>query len=287
MINFETIFQKARENAITVSVAGADKLLVESLLEAKEKGLIKDAILVTTQSLIDGVDVKDFKVEITSEEELAKKAVSLVREGKAKALMKGKVQTRDFMKAVLNKEVGLRSGKLLSHLFFFEFEGKLRIVTDGGINIAPSLEEKIHIVNNAVEYMNRLGNDCPLVAVLAAVEVVNPNMEATLEASILSKMAHRRQIKNCIIDGPFALDNAINLEAAKHKKIVSPVAGNADIFIVPDIEAGNIFGKSVIYFANLPAGGIVAGAKAPIIMLSRADTKREKLNSIALAAALG
>jgi len=228
--------------------------------------------------------LEDYEIiHADSDKESAELAVSQVKSGNASSLMKGSIKTSILLKAVLDKEKGLRSGKLLSHILIAELRNKLFLVTDGGMNMYPDLNQKQNIIENAVRVAEKMGIKNPSVAPLCAVESVNPDMKATLDASILSKMNNRGQIKNCIVDGPLALDNAVSLEAAKHKKIVSPVAGNADILLVPDIEAGNIFGKSIIYFAHAKVGGIIAGASAPIILLSRADDEETKLNSICLA----
>jgi len=184
--------------------------------------------------------------------------------------------------------VGLRTGNLLSHLFLFEVPrlGKVIGLTDGGLNTYPGLQEKVAIVNNAVSCYHALGVDTPKVAALAAVEVVNPDMPCTLDAAALVQMNRRNQIKGCIIDGPLALDNALSVEAAKHKGIVSEVAGSPDILLVPDIEAGNLLGKVILFMANGAGAGVVLGAKVPVVLTSRGDTARTKALSIALGAVL-
>jgi len=215
-------------------------------------------------------------------------AVKLISEGKANILMKGLVKTATLLKAVLNKEWGLRTGNLLSHVAILETPGldRLIFVTDGGMIIKPDLNQKIGIIQNAVNLAHDLGYERPNVALIAAVEVVNPDMPETMEAAIISKMADRKQIKGCNIDGPLGLDNALNLMAAKIKNVESNVAGKADILVVPDIHSGNFLGKSAVYLANGKIAGLVVGAKVPIIIVSRADSSESKINSIALAAAI-
>ncbi len=213
-------------------------------------------------------------------------AVRMVHEGRADILMKGKVATPVLLKAVLNKKWGLRTGKLLSHLSLFEVENyhKLIGVTDVAMNIAPTLKEKIDIVNNAVGYFNSIGIICPKVAVLGAIEMVNENMQATLDAALLSKMNQRDQIKNCIIDGPLAFDNAVSEISALNKGIKSEVAGHTDILLMPDIEVGNVLYKSLVWFAKAKVASLVLGASAPIVLTSRSDAEQSKYDSILMAA---
>ncbi|MGV6980594.1 phosphate butyryltransferase [Bacillus pumilus] len=220
-----------------------------------------------------------------SPEESAKIAVQAVSEKHADILMKGHVTTAVLLKAVLNKEYGLRTASVLSHVAAFEVPGFDRFiyVTDSGMNIAPDLNMFKEITINAVQVAQAVGNDMPKVAVLSAVEVVNPSMDSTLTAASLAQMNKRGQISGCLIDGPLALDNAISQTAASHKNITSDVAGHADILLVPTIEAGNILYKSLIYFAHAKVGAVVAGAKAPIALTSRSDSAESKLYSIALA----
>jgi phosphate butyryltransferase len=214
-------------------------------------------------------------------------AVRMVNRGEADVLMKGKVGTSTLLKAVLNKEWGLRTGNLLSHFALFEVNTyhKLIAVTDVAMNIAPNLQEKIAIVNNSVACLNRLGISNPKVAVLGAVEMVNENMEATLDAALLSKMNQRDQIRNCIIDGPLAFDNAISYESARHKGIRSEVAGDTDLLLMPDIEVGNVLYKSLVFFAQAKVASVILGASVPIVLTSRSDSEQAKYDSIILAAA--
>jgi phosphate butyryltransferase len=221
----------------------------------------------------------------SSPEEAAMKAVQAVSSGQADVLMKGMIPTARILKAVLNKEYGLRAGKVLSHVAAFDIQGfdRLIFITDAGMNIAPDLQQKAEIIQNAVDIASKVGVPQPKVAPIAAVETVNPAMEATLDAAALTQMNHRGQIKNCQVDGPLALDNAISLEAAEHKGVGGDVAGHADILLVPNIETGNALYKSLIYFAHARVGAVIAGAKAPIVLTSRADSAESKLYSIALA----
>lgn len=214
-------------------------------------------------------------------------SVKMASSKQVDVLMKGKIGTSTLLKAVLNKEWGLRTGNLLSHIALFEMDTyhKVIAVTDVAMNIAPNLQEKISIVNNSVACLNKLGYVMPKVAVLGAVEMVNENMEATLHAALLSKMNQRDQIKNCIIDGPLAFDNAVSLESAKHKGIRSEVAGDTDLLLMPDIEVGNVLYKSLVFFAKAKVASIILGATVPIILTSRSDSEQAKFDSILLAAA--
>jgi phosphate butyryltransferase len=214
-------------------------------------------------------------------------AVRMVSTRQADILMKGKVGSSTLLKCVLNKEWGLRTGNLLSHFALFEVDTyhKVIAVTDVAMNIAPNLQEKIAIVNNSVGCLNALGYIMPKVAVLGAVEMVNENMEATLHAALLSKMNQRDQIRNCIIDGPLAFDNAVSLESSQHKGIKSDVAGDTDLLLMPDIEVGNVLYKSLVFFAKAKVASIILGALVPIVLTSRSDSEQAKFDSILLAAA--
>ncbi|MEE6450477.1 phosphate butyryltransferase [Gottfriedia acidiceleris] len=220
-----------------------------------------------------------------SNKEAAKNAVVAVRSGEASIVMKGNLSTSVLLKEVLNKEYGLRDKSALSHVAIFDVPGREKavIVTDAAMNIAPTLDQKVKIIENSVEIARKVGIETPKVAVLAAVEVVNPAMQATLDAATLTVMNTRGQIKNCIVDGPLALDNAISVEAAKHKGLTGEVAGQADILLVPTIETGNILYKSLVFMANSEVAALIAGAKAPIVLTSRSDSAMTKLYSLALA----
>ncbi|MBJ8102577.1 MULTISPECIES: phosphate butyryltransferase [Bacillus cereus group] len=222
-----------------------------------------------------------------SSAEAAELSVKAVRNGEADVLMKGNIPTANILKAVLNKEWGLRKGSVLSHVAAFEVPNydRLIFVTDAAMNIAPDVTQKAAIIQNTVEVARAIGIDLPKVAPIAAVEVVNPAMQATIDAAMLTQMNRRGQIKNCVVDGPLALDNAVSQIAAEHKGIVSDVAGKADILLVPTIEAGNVLYKSLVYFADAKVGAMIAGAKAPIVLTSRADSAETKVYSLALAVA--
>lgn len=212
----------------------------------------------------------------------------LVKEGRADILMKGLVNTSTLLKAVLDKEMGLLTGGLLSHVAFFEspYYGKVFCVTDAAMNIMPDLSEKASIIMNAVEVCHQLGIVLPKVAVLAALETVNPKMEATTHAALLSVMQRRNQLAGCIVDGPLALDNAISAEAARHKGIESTVAGDADILVAPDLHSGNILYKALGFLGGARTAAIIAGARVPVVLTSRADSDTSKYLSLALAASL-
>ena len=215
----------------------------------------------------------------------ATSAVALVREGRAELLMKGSLHTDELLGAVVARESGLRTGKRISHAFIMDVPTyhKVLIVTDAAINIAPSLEDKADICRNAIDLARSLGRQRPKVAVLAAVETVNSKMPATLDAAALSKMAERGQIRGGLIDGPLAFDNAINREAAHTKGILSEVAGDPDILLAPDLEAGNILAKLLAFLANADSAGLVLGARVPVILTSRADSVRARVASCAVA----
>lgn len=226
-------------------------------------------------------------IAVQSSAEAAELSVKAVRNGEADVLMKGNIPTANILKAVLNKEWGLRKGSVLSHVAAFEVPNydRLIFVTDAAMNIAPDVTQKAAIIQNTVEVARAIGIDLPKVAPIAAVEVVNPAMQATIDAAMLTQMNRRGQIKNCVVDGPLALDNAVSQIAAEHKGIVSDVAGKADILLVPTIEAGNVLYKSLVYFADAKVGAMIAGAKAPIVLTSRADSAETKVYSLALAVA--
>lgn len=278
-----------------VAVAAAqDDAVLQAAAEARAQG-IADFILVGDEGRLEraaaaaGVDLTGFTVVTEPDDrQAAYRAAALVSGGQADVLMKGMISTADLLRAVLDKDVGLRTGRVLSHASVFQVPGfaRLLIVTDGGMNIAPDIQHKADIVQNAVTLAASLGISPVRVAVLAAVEVVNPDMPATLAAAALAKMAERGQIKGAVIDGPLALDNAINAAAAQHKGIKSPVAGQADILLVPDIEAGNILGKALVYFSGATMAGLVLGARRPVVVTSRADSPESKVMSLACAALL-
>ena len=228
---------------------------------------------------------KIFTQHVKDDQQAAIAAVKSVHLNEANVLMKGHIPTALILKAVLNPDFGLRTGSVLSHVAAFEIIGfeRLIFVTDAAMNIAPDLAQKAQIVQNAVKVAHSVGVANPIVAPLAAVETVNPSMQPTLDAAALVAMNVRGQIKGCVVDGPVALDNAISVEAAHHKGLTGQHAGQADILLVPNIEAGNILYKSLVYFARAKVGAVIVGAKAPIVLTSRSDSAESKLNSLALA----
>lgn len=274
-------------------VCAHDAEVLLSLNRAVTEKLVSP-ILVGKKSEINALMTKlglTFETEIidcATDEQCAEIAVKKVSSGEAHMLMKGLISTGGFLKAVLNKEWGLRRGGLLSHVTVFESEGydRLFLLTDVAMNIAPNLAQKKMIIENAVDVAHKMGIKQPKVAQVCAVETVNPSMPCTVEAAELTKMCERGEIKDCLVGGPFGLDNAISIEAAQHKKIIHPVAGHADILMMPDIESGNVFYKALSFLCQTKMAAIITGARAPIVLTSRADTDETKYFSIALAAAI-
>ncbi|WP_088350442.1 phosphate butyryltransferase [Bacillus cereus] len=273
----------AEDHEVIEAVAKAIKLQLAQFRlygnQEKIMGMLQEHGLQTSEH----VEV----IAAMSSAEAAELSVKAVRNGEADVLMKGNIPTANILKAVLNKEWGLRKGSVLSHVAAFEVQNydRLIFVTDAAMNIAPDVTQKAAIIQNTVEVARAIGIDLPKVAPIAAVEVVNPAMQATIDAAMLTQMNRRGQIKDCIVDGPLALDNAVSQIAAEHKGIVSDVAGKADILLVPTIEAGNVLYKSLVYFADAKVGAMIAGAKAPIVLTSRADSAETKVYSLALAVA--
>ena len=276
---------------VAVAAAGEASVL-DAIKMATEKG-VATAVLVGDEKFIRGYS-EEVGLELGAEdvvneplpERAALCAVELVSSCKADVMMKGHIHTDDFLRAVLDKKVGLRAGYRMSHVFACEVEGydRLIMVTDAAMNIAPGLEAKAEILLNADYFCEVIGVLSPRVACLAAVEMLNPSMQATIDAACLATMANRRQYTpGCIVDGPFALDNALSEAAAKKKKIGGPVAGKADVLLVPDIEAGNVLVKSFVYGGQARVAGVVIGAKAPVVLTSRADSAESKFYSIAAA----
>lgn len=278
---------------LAVACAQDDHVLL-AVEDARRLG-IADAVLVGDEAQIrrvaaeNGIDPANYRI-IDEPDKVAacRTAVSLVRNGEADAVMKGIVDTAVILKAVLDKEIGLRDAKVLSHVALFEVPGfdRLLLLTDAAMNIAPDLEAKKEILRNAVKVAHAIGNENPVVACLCAVEKINPKMPATLDAAALVEAAQAGELAGCTVVGPLALDNAVSVEAAKHKGIADPNAGRADVLLVPNIETGNVFYKSLVFLAHANNAGLIVGAKAPVIVTSRADSEQTKLNSIALALAL-
>ncbi|MBU5438543.1 phosphate butyryltransferase [Tissierella sp. MSJ-40] len=274
---------------IAVAVA-QDKEVLAAVKEAEELKIIKPILVGDKEKIIaiaKEVNVDLNNVEIIHEEDGEKAcriATELVSSGKANVLMKGLIDTSVIMKQVLDSEIGLRTGKVISHVAVFDVETyhKIFLVTDAAMNISPDLNQKKEIIENAVGLARSLDIENPKVAILAAKEKVSPKMEATVHAKELVDMNKKGEITDCIIGGPFALDNAISKEAALHKGIDSEIAGDADILLAPDIDAGNVLYKSLTYLAKAKNAGIIVGTKSPIVLTSRADNEEAKLYSIAL-----
>ena len=268
-----------------------DESSLRGAVDAARLGLIAP-ILVGPHARIEAI-AKEYGIDIAGlpivdaqySEASAEKAVALVREGKAEALMKGSLHTDELMGAVVRRDTGLRTSRRVSHCFVMDVPSysETLIITDAAINIAPTMEDKVHIIQNAIDLAHALRFPEVRVAILSAMETVNPKVPSTIEAAALCKMADRGQITGAIVDGPLALDNAISLESKAIKKIDSPVAGRANVLVVPDLEAGNMLAKSLSFLAGADAAGIVLGAKVPIILTSRADSVMTRLASCAVA----
>jgi phosphate acetyltransferase len=284
-------FCKALPPTKTAVAHPCDESSLRGALEAARLGLI-DPILVGPRQRLEaiakthGLDLGAATiVDAPYSEASAAKAVALVREGKAEALMKGSLHTDELMAAVVQRETGLRTSRRISHCFVMDVPSyaETLIVTDAAVNIAPTMEDKVHIIQNAIDLGHALRFDEVRVAILSAMETVNPKVPSTVEAGALCKMADRGQITGAIVDGPLALDNAISLESVKIKKIDSPVAGRANVLVVPDLEAGNMLAKSLSFLAGADAAGIVLGARVPIVLTSRADSMTTRLASCGVA----
>lgn len=291
--SFEELISKANQKTLKkVSVSNAqDEPVLQAVKAAKEQN-IASAILVGDEAKIREIaasidmDLTDFEIINEPDTEAAAlKAVELVHNGKADILLKGLLETKTFLKSVLNKEVGLRTGKMLSHVCVFEIEGinRLLFFTDVAFNTYPTLADKVNIINNAVEVAHACGIECPKVAPLCAVETVNPKMQPTVDADNLTKMYEGGDFKGCQIYGPLSMDLAIDPEAAVHKDVTNPVAGHADILLFPNIDAGNITYKILVRTAKVKIGNVLVGTSAPVVLTSRSDDFQTKLNSIALA----
>jgi phosphate acetyltransferase len=283
---------KSLQPARTAVAHPCDESSLQAAVDAGTAGLIVP-ILVGPRARIDavakqhGIDISNLEiVDAPHSEASAAAAVALVREGRAEALMKGSLHTDELMGAVVRRDTGLRTARRISHCFIMDVPGYATalIITDAAVNIAPTLKDKVHITQNAIDLAHDLGETEVRVAILSAMETVNPDVPSTLEAAALCKMADRGQITGAVLDGPLALDNAISPEAARIKKISSPVAGRANVLVVPDLEAGNMLAKSLSFLAGADAAGIVLGARVPIILTSRADSATTRLASCAVAA---
>jgi len=269
-----------------------DKNSLLGPIEAARRGIIEPVLVgpeqkIRTVAETEGVDLHLYRIVSTLHSHAAaEKAVELARAGEVDALMKGSLHTDELMAPIVPSATGLRTSRRISHVFVMDVPSypRMLLITDAGINIYPKLEEKVDIVQNAIDLAHALGIEEPKVAILSAVETVNPKIESTIEAAALCKMADRGQITGGILDGPLAFDNAINEEAARTKHIVSPVAGLADILLVPDLEAGNMLAKQLSYLAGAESAGIVLGTRVPIVLTSRADSVRSRLASTAVMA---
>ena len=294
MRNFDEMMELVEPQPLRkVAVAvGQDAAVIQAAAEAIERNVAETVLVGDEEQVREiaesvGVDLAASRIAVVDEPDTIKAvagAAAMVSSGQADILMKGYVHTDDFLRGVLDKEHGLRTGSIMSHVYIAEVGDldKLVFITDAAMNIAPDLDQKASILLNAVFLARHFGVADPKVAVLGAVELVNPAMPATVDAAVLAKMADRHQyLPGCIVDGPFALDNAVSVAAAKHKRITGPVAGQADILLVPDIEAGNILAKSLVYMGGRRVIGLLVGAAAPVVLTSRADSAECKLLSMA------
>lgn len=273
-----------RRGTVVIAAAQTDSVLDAAILARNED--LADCVLVGDEPLIRQLleqmapgAANGFQIIDTGQDlvKAARTSVQLVREGKADIILKGKTDTSVLLKAVLDKENGLRISEVISDVLAYEHPDGIRFMSDGGINIAPELNEKVAIVRNAVQAANAMGYSKPKVALLSAVEAVNPKIQSTVDAAIISRMNARGQISGCVVEGPLAFDNAVDVQAARIKGITSEVAGTADILIVPNIESGNIFGKALTYYCKYRVAHVVMGTKAPILIPSRADDGETKM----------
>jgi len=273
-----------------VVAQAADATILEALAEARKAGFARPVLVGRREEIEEAARERSLSIRgweivtASTPQETAAEAVKLVARGDGDILVKGLLQSADLLRAVLTKANGLATGRTLSHVGVFKFEESDRFyfVTDAALTISPDFQQKIDIVQNAVDLAHRLGIPQPIVAILCAIETVNPDMPATVDAACLAKMAERGAITGARVEGPLALDNAVSVEAARHKGISSELAGRADILVAPNIEAANILYKALIFFAKAEEAGIVMGARAPIVLASRSDSVRNKLYSLAL-----
>jgi phosphate acetyltransferase len=290
---YEALLERCRgmEPIPTAVAWPCDETSLRGAIDAAKEGLITPILVGPVTTIAElakthGLDLGGVEViDVGESHAAAVRATQLVREGKAELLMKGSLHSDEILAAVVAKDSGLRGGRRLSHVFVMDVPTyhKVLIVTDAAINIAPTLEDKVDIVQNAIDLAQSFGVERPKVAILAAVETVNSRMPATLDAAALCKMAERGQIKGGLLDGPLAFDNAISRDAAKIKGIVSEVAGDPDILLAPDLEAGNMMAKQLSFLANADSAGLVLGARVPVILTSRADSLRARIASCAVA----
>jgi phosphate butyryltransferase len=281
---------KARRRGTAILASAQTESVLDAAILAKQEGLAESILVGDRPAILDllekmAPEYKDaFEIVDTGKDLVmaAKKAVELVHEKRGDLILKGKTDTAGLLKAVLDKEKGLRISEVISDVLAYEHPDGLRLMSDGGINLAPELAEKVAIVRNSVQVAHALGNPNPKVAILSAIEAVNPKLQSTVDAAIMAKMNERGQIAGCIVEGPLAFDNAVDMAAAKIKNISSPVGGQADILIVPNIEAGNIFGKLLTYYCKYRVAHVVMGTKVPILIPSRADDGETKMLCMAM-----
>lgn len=293
--NFEDLIIQMQNNTDkkTVVVAAADdEHTLEGIHTAMTAGLIKAVLIGNGEKIHRIIKSKGYNIDapvidITDEQKTAEKAVSIVREGKADFLMKGKLQTATLLKEVVNKETGLNQGKIMSHVGLFEIPvyHKLVVITDGGMLLCPDLAQKKAILENAVDVLKRIGTECPKAAVMAGAEVVNPKAPESVDADAIKKMYLSGEIKGCIVEGPISYDLAMSREAAEIKGYVSPVAGDADILLMPSMSTGNLVAKALTVSGGAKMAGIITGAKVPVVIVSRSASSEEKFLSLVFAAA--
>lgn len=294
--NFEELIkkvQKSESKKIVAVVAAHDEHTLQAVFKAKKDNIVEPLLIgdkTKIKKILDGLNesIDDAQIiEAENDTVAAMKAVELVNDKKADFIMKGKIQTADLLRAVVNKEKGLRIGKIMSHFVFNEIPNyhKLIVTTDGGMMMYPDVNEKKQIIENAVNTLIAMGYEKPKVAVLAAVEKVNPKMPESVDAGLLKEMNQKGEIKDCIVEGPISYDLTMSRESAEIKGYSSPVVGDADILIVPNIAAGNILGKALVYSAGAKMAGFIVGAKVPIVLTSRGSSAEEKYLSLVLSAA--
>jgi len=288
-----THVKQSRKGTVVIAAAQTESVLDAAIL-AKRDNLAESILVGDKQAILELLNklapdlINSFEIVDTGNDlkKAAVISVALVKEGRGDLILKGKTDTSMLLKAVLDKDKGLRISEVISDVLAYEHPSGLKLMSDGGINILPELSEKIAIIRNAVQVAHALGNPNPKVALLSAIEAVNPKMPSTIDAALITKMNERKQISGCIIEGPLAFDNAVDMEAARIKGISSPVGGQADIFIVPNIEAGNIFGKLLTYYCAYRVAHVVMGTKVPILIPSRADEAETKMLCMAMGLAI-
>jgi phosphate butyryltransferase len=295
--NFNELIKKVQnftESKRVILVCAHDKNSLEAVQRAEKEGIVRSILIGNKEKIKQILDELSFEkndksiIDLQSDSDAANKSVEMIREHKADFIMKGKIQTSDLLKAVVNKETGLRTKETMSHIAFIEIPTyhKLLVITDAGMMLYPDIEGKKAILENSVKALLSLGYKNPKVAIIAAVEKVNPKMQESVDGEILKKMNENGEIKNCIIEGPISYDLAMSRRSAEIKNYTSPVTGDVDIMVVPNITTGNILVKSLVYSAKSKIAGLITGAKVPIVLTSRGATSEEKYLSLALCASL-